>query len=146
MYVKKWTGMLTFKMYPCKQVLQHLPVSKRFTGDSSSTSESPHALLDLFLGCRSVSNLGRTTDKKVLVPSCGEVGWVSVFFADFWGLILFDLQKRMDVRLFTSVDDSATAETVDSLRLLSSKCSGVCPFISFWMEVLYNSLSNFTLL
>lgn len=48
---------------------RHLPASRRFPGDSSSTSESPHVLRDLFLGCRRVSNLGRTTDKKVLVPS-----------------------------------------------------------------------------
>lgn len=47
----------------------HLPVSRRFPGDPSSTSESPQVLRDLFLGCRRVSNLGRTTDKKVLVPS-----------------------------------------------------------------------------
>lgn len=48
---------------------RHLPVSRRFPGDPSSTSESPQVLRDLFLGCRRVSNLGRTTDKKVLVPS-----------------------------------------------------------------------------
>lgn len=46
-----------------------LPVSRRFPGDPSSTSESPQVLRDLFLGCSRVSNLGRTTDKKVLVPS-----------------------------------------------------------------------------
>lgn len=107
----------------------YLPVSERFTGDSSSSSDSPHELLDLFLGCRSVSNLGRTTDKKVLVPSCGDVGWVSLFFAGFWGLTLLDLRKRIDVRLFTSAEDSATSESVESLRLLSlSKCSELCPF------------------
>ena len=48
---------------------RYLPVSRRFPGDPSSTSESPQVLRDLFLGCRRVSNLGRTTDKKVLVPS-----------------------------------------------------------------------------
>lgn len=48
---------------------RHLPVSRRFPGDPSSTSQSPQVLRDLFLGCRRVSNLGRTTDKKVLVPS-----------------------------------------------------------------------------
>lgn len=38
---------------------RHLPVSRRFPGDPSSTSESPQVLRDLFLGCRRVSNLGR---------------------------------------------------------------------------------------
>lgn len=33
-----------------------------------------------------------------------------MFLADFGGLTLFDLQKRTEVRLFTSLAGSATAE------------------------------------
>lgn len=51
-----------------------------------------------------------------------------MFLADFGGLTLFDLQKRTEVRLFTSLDGSATAEAAAGASpLLARVGSGGCP-------------------
>lgn len=68
-----------------------------------------------------------------------------MFLADFGGLTLFDLQKRTEVRLFTSLDGSATAEAAaaGTSPLLARVGSGGRPLR---VQVLCEALSNVTLL
>lgn len=59
------------------------PVSRRLMGDSSSSSQFPLMLRVLFLGRRSVSRRGITTERNVFAPNGGEPGDVSTFFEGF---------------------------------------------------------------
>lgn len=71
-----------------------------------------------------------------------------MFLADFGGLTLFDLQKRTEVRLFTSLDGSATAEAAAGASPLRATVgSGGRPRTSaLGARALCDSLSNVTLL
>lgn len=54
-----------------------------------------------------------------------------MFLADFGGLTLFDLQKRTEVRLFTSLEGSAPAEAAAGASPVRARvgCAG-CPITS----------------
>lgn len=100
-----------------------VPVPRRFIGDSSSSSSTSALLLRvLFLGRRSVSSRGITTDRKVLVPRGGgdtaDASWV---LGGFWGLALLDLRKRLFVRRLQAPEASVWRSP------LRSSGSGMCP-------------------
>lgn len=101
---------------------ERVPVPRRLIGDSSSSSPSALVLRVLFLGRRSVSSRGITTDRKVLAPRGGDnTADPSWLLGGFCGLALLDLRKSMLVRRLQVPDASMWRSP------LGSWGSGMCP-------------------